>query len=247
MKGRLEGKTAVVTAAGQGIGRAIALAFAEEGARTIATDINAEALRLLAEADPRIETQVLNMLDREAILAFAAAQTGANVLVNCAGIVHDGSILKCEEADWELAFDLNVRSMYRIIRAMLPGMIANGGASIVNIASVAGSIKGIPSRFVYGATKAAVIGLTKSVAIDFIGQGIRCNAIAPGTVDTPSLADRMRATGDIEKARAAFTARQPMGRLGRPEEIAKLAVYLASEDAAFTTGAVHVVDGGLTI
>ena len=247
MQGRLQGKTAVVTAAGQGIGRAIALAFAEEGARTIATDINGEALASLAAENPAIETEILNMLDREAIVAFAAARKGANVLCNCAGVVHNGSVLQCEETEWELAFDLNVRSMYRLIKAMLPDMIAGGGASIVNIASVAGSLKGIPSRFVYGASKAAVIGLTKSVAIDFIGQGIRCNAIAPGTVDTPSLADRMRASGDVEKARAAFTARQPMGRLGRAEEIAKMAVYLASDEAAFTTGAVHIVDGGLTI
>jgi 2-dehydro-3-deoxy-L-fuconate 4-dehydrogenase len=247
MQGRLQGKTAVVTAAGQGIGRAIALALAEEGARTIATDINGEALASLAAQSPSIETKILNMLDRDAIVAFAAAHPGANVLCNCAGVVHDGSIMRCEEAEWELAFDLNVRAMYRLIKAMLPDMIAAGGGSIVNIASVAGSLKGIPSRFVYGASKAAVIGLTKSVAIDFIGQGIRCNAIAPGTVDTPSLADRMRASGDVEEARAAFIARQPMGRLGTAEEIAKLAVYLASDEAAFTTGAVHIVDGGLTI
>lgn len=247
MQGRLQGKTAVVTAAGQGIGRAISLAFAGEGARVIATDINGEALASLKAESPTIETEILNMLDPSAIVAFAAAHGGVNVLCNCAGVVHDGSVLKCEEADWELAFDLNVRSMYRLIKAMLPDMIANGDGSIVNIASVAGSLKGIPSRFVYGASKAAVIGLSKSVAIDFIGHGIRCNAIAPGTVDTPSLADRMRASGDVEKARAAFIARQPMGRLGQPEEIAKLAIYLASDESAFTSGAVHIVDGGLTI
>jgi 2-keto-3-deoxy-L-fuconate dehydrogenase len=247
MQGRLEGKTAVVTAAGQGIGRAIALAFAKEGARTIATDINGTALEALAAADPKIETQILNMMDADAIATFANQQTSVNVLANCAGFVHDGTILQCSEADWDLAFDLNVRSMYRIIKAMLPGMIERGGASIVNIASVAGSVKGIPSRFVYGCSKAAVIGLTKSVAIDFIGKGIRCNAIGPGTVDTPSLADRMRATGDVEKARAAFVARQPMGRLGQPEEIAHLAVYLASDESAFATGGIHLIDGGITI
>ena len=247
MQGRLEGKTAVVTAAGAGIGRAVALAFARAGARTIATDINGEALQSLAAEAPGIETQVLNMLDAEAIAAFASAQTGVNVLLNGAGIVHDGSILQCTEEDWMLAFDLNVRSMFRLTKALLPGMIEQGGGSIVNIASVAGSVKGIPSRFVYGCTKAAVIGLTKSIAIDFIGKGIRCNAICPGTIDTPSLGDRMRATGDEAKARAAFTARQPLGRLGRPDEIAELAVYLASDAAAFTTGAIHIIDGGLTI
>ena len=247
MQGRLEGKTAVVTAAGAGIGRAVALAFARAGARTIATDINGEALQSLAAEAPGIETQVLNMLDAEAIAAFASAQTGVNVLLNGAGIVHDGSILQCTEDDWMLAFDLNVRSMFRLTKALLPGMIEQGGGSIVNIASVAGSVKGIPSRFVYGCSKAAVIGLTKSIAIDFIGKGIRCNAICPGTIDTPSLGDRMRATGDEAKARAAFTARQPLGRLGRPEEIAELAVYLASDAAAFTTGAIHIIDGGLTI
>jgi len=247
MQGRLDGKTAVITAAGAGIGRAAALAFARDGARTIATDINGQALEALAASAPNIETHVLNMLDGDVIAAFAASQSGVDVLLNCAGIVHDGSILQCTEDDWMLAFDLNLRSMFRLTKALLPGMVARGGASIVNIASVAGSVKGVPSRFVYGCTKAAVIGFTKSVAIDFIGKGIRCNAICPGTVETPSLEDRMRATGDLDKARAAFTARQPLGRLGRPEEIAELAVYLASDAAAFTTGAIHIIDGGLTI
>ncbi len=247
MQGRLEGKTAVVTAAGQGVGRAAALAFAGEGARTIATDINGDALQTLAAENGNIETHILNVLDPGAIATFAATRTNVDVLFNCAGTVHDGTILQCTEADWELGFDLNVRSMFRMIKAMLPAMIERGGASIINVASVAGSVKGIPNRFVYGATKAAVIGLTKSVAIDFVGKGIRCNAIAPGTVDTPSLGDRMRASGDIEKARAAFTARQPMGRLGRPEEIARLALYLASDESAFTTGTIQIIDGGLTI
>lgn len=247
MAGRLEGKTAVITAAAHGMGRAIALAFAAEGATAIATDIDGAALETLAGASPMIEARHLNVLDPDAIVAFAAAQTRTDILFNVAGIVHNGTILDCNEEDWTLAFDLNIRSMYRLTKAMLPGMIANGGGSILNMASVAGSIKGIPNRFVYGCTKAAVIGFTKSIAIDFIGQGIRCNAICPGTVDTPSLRERMRASGDEEKARAAFIARQPMGRLGTAEEIAHLAVYLASDEAAFTTGAIHIVDGGLTI
>lgn len=246
MSGRLEGKTAIVTAAGAGMGRAVALAFAKEGARTLATDIDPEALAKMA-GTPNLETQTLDMLDPGAIARFAAGQGRVDVLFNCAGVVHNGSILECSEEDWTLAFDLNVRSMFRLTKALLPGMIEHGGGSIINMASVAGSLKGIPSRFVYGCTKAAVIGFTKSIAIDFIGKGIRCNAICPGTVDTPSLEERMRATGDAEKARAAFTARQPMGRLGRAEEVAHLAVYLASDEASFTTGAVHLIDGGLTI
>lgn len=246
MSGRLQNKTAIVTAAGAGMGRAVALAFAAEGARTLATDIDTDALAQLA-GTPNLTTQKLDMLDPAAIAAFAAEQDRVDILFNCAGMVHNGSILDCSEEVWTLAFDLNVRSMFRLTKALLPGMIENGGASIINMASVAGSLKGIPSRFVYGCTKAAVIGFTKSIAIDFIGKGIRCNAICPGTVDTPSLEDRMQATGDAEKARAAFIARQPMGRLGRAEEAAHLAVYLASDEASFTTGAVHIIDGGLTI
>jgi 2-keto-3-deoxy-L-fuconate dehydrogenase len=247
MPGRLEGKRAVITAAAHGMGRAVALAFAGEGAHVTATDIDSAGLAALAAASPRIETQRLDMLDANAIAAFASAQSKVDILFNCAGAVHNGTILDCGEDDWDLAFDLNVRAMYRLTKALLPGMIANNGGVILNMASVAGSIKGIPNRFVYGASKAAVIGLTKSIAIDFIGQGIRCNAICPGTVDTPSLRERIRASGDEEKARAAFIARQPMGRLGRAEEIAHLAVYLASDEAAFTTGGIHIVDGGLTI
>jgi len=247
MEGRLRGKTAVVTAAGQGMGRAIALAFAQEGAFTIATDINRAALETLAGASGTLETRLLNVLDAKAIEEFAAAQTRVDILFNCAGFVHSGTMLQCSEEDWDFAFNLNVRSMFRLTKALLPGMIANGGGSILNMASVAGSVKGIPNRFAYSCTKAAVIGFTKSIAIDFINDGIRCNAICPGTIDTPSLEERMHATGDAEKARAAFAARQPMGRLGRAEEIAHLAVYLASDEASFTTGAIHIADGGITI
>ena len=241
--GRLEGKSALVTAAARGIGRATAIAFAREGALVLATDADEDALAEIA-AEPGLETRPLDVTDAEQIEALAAEHAAPDVLFNCAGFVHHGSVLECEEQDWELSFELNVRSMYRTIRAFLPGMLERGSGSIVNMSSVASSVKGVPNRFAYGATKAAVIGLTKSVAADFVGRGIRCNAICPGTVDTPSLADRMRATGDAERARREFVARQPMGRLGRAEEIAALAVYLASDEAAYTTGAVHVIDGG---
>jgi 2-keto-3-deoxy-L-fuconate dehydrogenase len=244
---RLDGKTCVVTAAGKGIGEAIALACAEAGADVLATSTGEASLASLAKAHSAIRTQRLDVLDGPAIKAFAATLDRVDVLVNCAGMVHNGTILDCEEDDWRLAFDMNVRSMYRLTKALLPTMIAGGGGSIVNIASVAGGLKGVPDRFVYGCTKAAVIGLTKGIAVDFIAQGIRCNAICPGTVDTPSLTRRMLAQRDPEKARAQFVARQPMGRLGRPDEIAALAVYLASDDAGFTTGAVHVIDGGFTL
>lgn len=247
MTGRLAGKTAVITAAGQGMGRATALAFAAEGARVLATDVDEAALQRLATEAPGLEAHRLDVLDAAAIAGFAAAVGRVDVLFNCAGFVHDGTVLDCTDAEWDFAFDLNVRSMYRMIRALLPGMLAHGGGSIVNMASVAGSIKGVPRRFAYGATKAAVIGLTKSVAADFITRGIRCNAVCPGTVDTPSLEDRLRAQGDVEKARAAFTARQPMGRLGRAEEVAALVVYLASDESAFMTGTVQIIDGGFTL
>jgi 2-keto-3-deoxy-L-fuconate dehydrogenase len=238
--GRLNGKTALVTAAAQGIGKASAELFAREGARVIATDINAE---LLAQVEG-CETRQLDVLDPEAILALAADLGAIDVLFNCAGFVHSGTILDCDEDAWAFSNNLNVNAMYRMIRAFLPAMLEAGGGSIVNMSSVASSIKGVPGRFAYGATKAAVIGLTKAVAADFVGQGVRCNAICPGTVETPSLNQRLADTGDYDAARAAFTARQPMGRLGKPEELAQLALYLASDDSAFTTGQIHIIDGG---
>lgn len=238
--GRLSGKTALVTAAAQGIGKASAELFAREGARVIATDINDDLLAHVQGCEPRR----LNVLDSEAINALAAELGAIDVLFNCAGYVHAGTILDCDEKAWALSNDLNVTAQYRAIRAFLPAMLAAGGGSIVNMASVASSIKGVPNRFAYGATKAAVIGLTKAVAADFVAQGIRCNAICPGTVDTPSLNQRLADTGDYAAARDAFTARQPMGRLGKPEELAQLALYLASDESAFTTGQIHIIDGG---
>lgn len=242
MTGRLEGKRAFVTAAGAGIGRAIAFACAREGASVQAADINAVALDGMAWRG--ISTFLLDVTDPDAIQAAAEASDGVDILVNAAGWVANGSILECSEEDWSRSLNLNVTSMFRIVRAFLPTMLERGGGSIVNVSSVASSIKGIPNRFAYGTSKAAVIGLTKAVAADFVTRGVRCNAICPGTIDTPSLTDRMRAIGELETTRAAFVARQPMGRLGTAEEIAHLAVYLASDEAAFTTGAVHVIDGG---
>ena len=239
---QLEGKLCVLTAAGQGIGRATAQRFAADGARVIATSKGDNRLANL----PNIETVVLDVTDPAGITNFATEVGAVDVLFNCAGYVHDGSILDCDEASWDISFDVNVKSMYRMIRAFLPAMLIQGSGSIINMSSVASSIKGVPDRFAYTASKAAVIGLTKSVAADFIDKGIRCNAICPGTIDTPSLHARMRTTGDYEKAVIDFKARQPMGRLGDPCEIASLASYLASDDSAFTTGQTHIIDGGWT-
>jgi len=245
---RLAGKTAFVTAAGQGIGRATAEAFAREGARVIATDVNERLLAAL-EGTPLVQVQRLDVLDPAAIAAAAAAAGAVDVLFNGAGYVHAGTVLDCSEEQWAFAFDLNVRSQYRTIKAFLPGMLARGRGSIINMASVAGSLKGAPNRFVYGSTKAAVIGLTKAVAADFVTRGIRCNAICPGTVESPSLRERIAAQAaasaqTLEQVEAAFVARQPMGRIGRTSEIAALAVYLASDESSFTTGTAQVIDGG---
>jgi 2-keto-3-deoxy-L-fuconate dehydrogenase len=243
--GRLLGKRALITAAAQGIGRASAEAFAREGAEVIATDVNMERLGEL-KGQNCIEVLRLDARDAAAIKALPGQTGPVDILFNVAGFVHSGSILEAKEEEWELAFDLNARSMFRMIKAFLPGMLAKGKGSIINISSVVG-FAGVPNRFIYSASKAAVIGITKSVAADFITDGIRCNAICPGTVQSPSLEDRLHATGDYDAARAAFIARQKMGRLGTPEEIAALAVYLASDESAFTTGQAHTIDGGMTM
>ena len=241
MAGRLSGKKCVITAAAQGIGRASAELFIAEGADLIATDRDLDKL-----AGLKCRTERLDVTDAAAIEDFARRTGAVDVLFNCAGFVHHGTILETSEKDWDFSFDLNAKAMYRTIKAFLPAMLAQGHGNIVNMASVSGSVKGVPNRFVYGASKAAVIGLTKSVAIDFVTKNIRCNAICPGTVETPSLGERIAAQGDAEKARAAFIARQPMGRLGKAEEIAALALYLASDESSYTTGAIHIIDGALT-
>jgi len=241
---RFDGKTALVTAAAQGIGRASALAFAEAGAKVYATDINEAALKEL-EGVSGIITRKLNVLDDEQVKALVAEIGQVDILFNCAGVVHGGSILEMKDEDLDFAVNLNIRSMIRTIRAVLPGMLERKDGAIVNMASVASSVKGVPNRFAYGVTKAAVIGLTKAVAADYVARGIRCNAICPGTVESPSLQDRLRAQGDYEEQRAAFIARQPIGRIGQPEEIADLAVYLAG--ATYTTGQAYNIDGGWTI
>lgn len=246
MTGRLSGKIALVTAAAQGIGRATALAFAQEGATVWATDLNTNALADLGRI-AGIKTRKLDVMQESEVIAAAKEIGKIDVLFNCAGFVHHGDILHCEQKDWDFSFNLNVRSMYYTIKAFLPAMLNSGGGSIVNIASVASNVKGVPNRFVYGASKAAVIGLTKSVAADYVGKSIRCNAICPGTVESPSLQERINALPDPVQARKDFIARQPMGRLGTAEEIAALAVYLASDESAFTTGVAHVIDGGWTL
>ncbi len=249
MARRLAGKTALVTAAAQGIGRATALAFAAEGAEVLATDLN--AAKVAEIAGPGLKTAGLDVLNPKAIEELAQRLGGIDILFNCAGFVHQGTVLEATEAEWDFAFDLNVRSMFRMSRAFIPGMVARGGGSIVNMASVASSVKGIVNRFVYGTSKAAVIGLTKSIAVDFVKQGIRCNCICPGTVQSPSLDERIAANaaaaGSVEAARAAFVARQPLGRLGTAEEIAALAVYLASDESVFVTGQALVIDGGISL
>lgn len=246
MGGRLQGKKALITAAAQGIGRASALAFAREGAQVVATDVNEAKLRELA-GTPGITVRRLDVTDKAAIEACAAEVGAVDVLFNCAGYVAGGTILECDDKAWDFSNDINVRAMFWMTRAFLPAMIARGGGSVINMSSVASSVKGVVNRFVYGTTKAAVIGMTKSVAADFIKQNIRCNAICPGTVQTPSLDERINSAADPVEARKAFVARQPLGRLGSAEEIAALALYLASDESAYTTGTIHVIDGGLTL
>ncbi|ESQ79723.1 SDR family oxidoreductase [Asticcacaulis sp. YBE204] len=240
---RLQGKTALITAADQGIGRATLESYIREGATVIAGDINDAALAEIAKLD-NVIARKLDVTDPDAVKAIAAEFPQIDILYNCAGVVHAGSILDCDEEQWAFANSLNVTAQYRLIRAVLPNMLKNGGGSIINMSSVASSIKGVANRFAYGATKAAVIGLTKAVAADFVAQGIRCNAICPGTVETPSLLQRLRDTGDFDKAYGEFTARQAMGRFGKPDELAALAVYLGSDESGFTTGQIHIIDGG---
>lgn len=244
--GRLEGKTCLLTAAGQGIGKASALAIAREGARVVATDINEAAFADLQAGG--CETMVLNVREPESIAAAVASVGAPDVLFNCAGFVASGSILDCSEEDWAFSVDLNMTAMFRMNKAFLPGMLENGGGTVINMSSVASSVIAAPNRFVYGTTKAGVVGMTRAIAADFVGQGIRCHAICPGTVESPSLDERMhelgKTMGGYDAAREAFIARQPMGRIGKAEEIAALVVYLASEEAAYSTGTIHVIDGG---
>jgi 2-keto-3-deoxy-L-fuconate dehydrogenase len=243
---RLEGKTALVTAAGQGIGRASALALAAEGAQVWATDINGQLLEGYQGVE-RVRTATLDVLHRAAIEKLVDSLPPLDILFNCAGFVHSGTVLQASDEEWNFALNLNVRSQFWAIRAALPRMLEAGRGSIINMASVCGSTKGLPNRFIYGTTKAAVIGLTKSVAADYVADGIRCNAICPGTVDTPSLQERINANADPKAARRNFIARQPMGRLAQPSEIAPLVVFLASDESAFVTGQAYAVDGGITI
>ena len=247
MSGRLEEKQIVVTAAGQGIGKATAIAFHKEGAHVIATDLNDKTLADLNKEYPEIKVQKLDSTDNNAILEFTKSLDKVDVLFNAVGFVHHGTILDCEEKDWDFSFDVNIKSMYFMCRAILPLMIKQNGGSIINISSIASSLKGLPNRFVYGASKAAIIGLTKSIASDFVKQNIRCNAIAPGTVFSPSWQERVNQSPDPVQAKKDFIARQPMGRLGTAEEIASMAIYLAGDESTFTTGNTFSVDGGMTI
>lgn len=244
--GRLAGKRALITAAGQGIGRASAELFAAEGADVIACDINKDALAELDAIDG-VTALALDITDAASVDATINDIGALDILFNCAGYVANGTILECEEKDWDFSFELNAKAMYRLIRLTLPVMLARNGGSIINMSSVASSIKGVPNRFAYCASKAAVVGITKSVAADYVTRGIRCNAICPGTIDSPSMHDRLRATGDYERALADFIARQPMGRIGMADEVAALALYLASDDSAFTTGQTHNIDGGWSV
>ena len=247
MSGRLEGKKIVVTAAGQGIGKATAIAFHNEGAHVIATDLNEKTLADLNKEYPNIKIKNLDSTDNKAILDFVKTLDEVNVLFNAVGFVHHGTILDCEEKDWDFSFDVNIKSMYFMCRAILPLMVKQNGGSIINVSSIASSLKGLPNRFVYGASKAAIIGLTKSIASDFVKQNIRCNSIAPGTVFSPSWQDRVNQSPDPVQAKKDFIARQPMGRLGTAEEIASMAIYLAGDESTFTTGNTFSVDGGMTI
>ena len=244
MEQTLTGKTALVTAAANGIGRASAEAMAVRGAQVIATDIDGAAVEALAQSHPNMTGYQLDVLDGAAVESLVASIPSVNILLNCAGWVHDGTILDCDEAVWDRSFDLNAKAIFRITKAVLPGMLDAGSGSIINIASIVSSEKGAPRRFAYGASKAAIVGMTKSIAADFVKDGIRCNAICPGTVQSPSLNDRLSATGDFDKALATFKERQPMGRLGRPEEIAEVVCYLAGDLSAFTTGQALAIDGG---
>jgi 2-keto-3-deoxy-L-fuconate dehydrogenase len=252
MSGRLARKVALVTAAGQGIGRATALAFADEGAAVWATDINEQSLAALSQDRPDIRTRRLDVRDAQDVSKCAAEIGMLDVLFNCAGYVHHGTILDCLEKDWDVSFDVNVRSMYLTCRAFLPDMLKAGKGNIINMSSAASSIKAAPNRFVYATTKAAVIGLTKAIAADFIRRGVRCNAICPGTVQSPSLEQRITSQSnqgntDVEKVRSEFVARQPMGRIGTPQEVAALAIYLASDESSYTTGQIHIIDGGFSL